>query len=54
LPQLLAQHARLDIMALPGGFLARDWHRGAVAHLAAHSFKLHAELATELGAEAIG
>ena len=37
-----------------GGFLARDWHRGPTAALAAHSFALHSELAAEFGAEAIG
>lgn len=37
-----------------GGFLARDWHGGPVAALAAHSFGLHADLAAEFGAEKIG
>eukprot|EP00658_Telonema_sp_P-2_P066039 TRINITY_DN55155_c0_g1_i3.p1 TRINITY_DN55155_c0_g1~~TRINITY_DN55155_c0_g1_i3.p1 ORF type:complete len:356 (-),score=46.16 TRINITY_DN55155_c0_g1_i3:202-1269(-) len=37
-----------------GGFLARDWHGGPGAPLARHSFALHAELAAEFGAEALG
>lgn len=37
-----------------GGFLARDWHNGAGARLAACSFALHAELAAEFGAAEIG
>ncbi len=37
-----------------GGFLAKDWCRGHLGHLAKKSFQLHAELASEFGAEAVG
>lgn len=38
-----------------GGFLALDWNdTGAVGPLARASYRLHAELAEALGAEAIG
>ena len=36
------------------GFLALDWNSGAVGDLSRVSFGLHQELASELGAEAIG
>merc|ERR1719171_1230948 len=37
-----------------GGFLALNWNGGAVGQLAVASYKLHAELADELGAEKVG
>lgn len=34
-----------------GGFLAKDWHGGATASLAALSFNLHNELSNEYGGD---